>query len=120
MQYFLGMKLKCPPEHRSQTSVVYLPKDHSGIKSKGKDEWVALKFIKYEDHFFREINTWAKYTLHEDFVVHIIRSHNGNTDSIFRAETIWKGFVESVFIVYACCGPNSQSYSYARTYFFEN
>ena len=52
---------------------------------------VALKFLRYKDHFLRETSVRTSGNFNDEFVINTVRVHDSDADLVFREETISKG-----------------------------
>lgn len=71
-----------PAEHQSATCIVRLAVDYSD-----QHRPVALKLMRNRDQFLRELSIRTMGGLSEDYVIGIIRHHDGDEDEKFLAET---------------------------------
>jgi serine/threonine protein kinase len=81
--YFLGryeITNVTSPHHKSLTSVIYIAAD---FLDEGNE--VALKFMRNEDQYKRELESRASLKFNSKYVIDIIRDHNSGSD-FFRAE----------------------------------
>ena len=76
-----------PAVHVSATSVVKIAVDHMDNQRS-----VALKFIRFKEHFLREITVRENGNFDEAYVVRCVRSYDGDKDESFRLEALSKGF----------------------------
>jgi hypothetical protein len=90
------------PHHESATCVVHLGVDHGdGARA------VALKFMKHRDQFLREIEVRRLGAFSDQFVVGIVRSHDGDADPAFLAELRRKGLDGTPYCVVMDAGSRS-------------
>ena len=77
-------------EHQSATCIVRIALDYQEERKP-----VALKFMHNRDQFLREIEIRSYSDLSHEFVINILRTHDGDEDTKFRAEVNRKkGFRE--------------------------
>jgi hypothetical protein len=92
------------PHHESATCVVHLGVDHGdGGRA------VALKFMKHRDQFLREIEVRQLGGFSDEFVMGIIRSHDGDADAAFMAELRRKGYQGTPYCIVMDAGSRSLS-----------
>jgi serine/threonine protein kinase len=75
------------PHHQSATCILHLAIDHED-----NDRPVALKLMKLRENFLRETEARERGQFDEDYVVGIIRWHDGDIDEKYREEVRRKGF----------------------------
>ncbi len=90
------------PHHESATCVVHLGVDHDdGARA------VALKFMKHRDQFLREMEVRRLGGFSDDFVMGILRSHDGDADPAFMAELRRKGYERTPYCIVMDAGSRS-------------
>jgi serine/threonine protein kinase len=82
------------PHHQSATCVVHLAFDHMD-----NNRAVALKFMRFREHFQREIYVRNRGGLDNKFVVGILRYHDPDDDEAFRQETTTKDFADTPYCI---------------------
>ena len=89
------------PVHQTVTSLVVLAVDHvDGLLVEGP--LVALKFMKHEDQYRREVDIRMTECFDEQFVIPILIHHDGNGDvnnALFRDDAVLKGYVEYPYCI---------------------
>lgn len=85
--YFLGRYnfVSSVPIHQSETSAVFIAID-SSVTTEERSH-VALKFMRYKDHFDREVNTRVEYNLEKEFLIQAVASYS-HEDCEFLLEEI--------------------------------
>ena len=64
------------PEHQSQTSVVFKAIDESADESKGEPKNVALKLMRLESQFYKELEARKNHHFNPSYIVEVLRSYS--------------------------------------------
>jgi hypothetical protein len=75
------------PHYESDTCIVHLAVDHDD-----DERHVALKFMRNRDEYKREIDIRSLSRFEDDYVIGILRVHDGEESQGFREEVRKKGF----------------------------
>ena len=83
------------PEHKSNTCCVMLAKD------KNTSELVAMKFMKHDAQFNRELASRQRFTdsSSDAYVIEVYARFNGDEDEAFHHELELKGFAEYNYLL---------------------
>lgn len=102
--------------HRSIGCMVRLALDHKaglstattvGMPNRSKPALVALKFMKFQHEFSRELSVRSEVQFDDQYVIGFIRCHDGDADSEYRLETIRKGVSEYPYCIVMVAGQRS-------------
>ena len=96
------LKTRSQPHHESATCIVHLGVDHDD-----GDRTVALKLMRHREQFMREIEVRQQGGFSDQFVVGILRSHDGETDEAFMDELRRKGLGETPYCIVMDAGSRS-------------
>jgi hypothetical protein len=90
------------PHHESATCVVHLGADRGdGGRA------VALKLMRHRDQFLRELEVRRLGGFSDDYVMGVLRSHDGDADPAFMAELRRKGLAATPYCVVMDAGSRS-------------
>lgn len=64
------------PEHQSQTSVVFKAIDENADESKGEPKQVALKLMRLESQFNKELDARSNHHFNPSYIVEVLRSYS--------------------------------------------
>eukprot|EP00597_Dinobryon_sp_UTEXLB2267_P002894 CAMPEP_0170058004 /NCGR_PEP_ID=MMETSP0019_2-20121128/787_1 /TAXON_ID=98059 /ORGANISM="Dinobryon sp., Strain UTEXLB2267" /LENGTH=1211 /DNA_ID=CAMNT_0010262831 /DNA_START=1869 /DNA_END=5504 /DNA_ORIENTATION=- len=74
------------PHHKSATCTLHIAIDHGN-----NDQRVALKFMAVKDQYLIEQEIRRLGDFHEDYVISILRCHDGEIDPAFHQEVVRRG-----------------------------
>jgi len=92
----------------SASSLVRLALDHKaslatstsvGVPGTEPPKLVALKFMKFEHEFNRELSTRSNVAFDERHVIGFLRCHDGDADTEYKKETELQGYTEYPYLI---------------------